>query len=59
MGTHKAKTNLWREKVMKALNLEYKIINNQIVYKGQLKGYNTLVDLLVTECEKLGIEISY
>jgi hypothetical protein len=55
MGTHKAIRADWREKVMKALNLEYTIINNNIVYKGSIKGYNTLVDLLVSERIKLGI----
>lgn len=56
MKTHKANAGEWREKVMKSLKLDYTIdANNQIVYKGDLKGYNTLVDLLVSERIKLGI----
>jgi hypothetical protein len=55
MKTYKANTNEWREKVMKALKLEYTIINNMIVVKGSIGDYKTLVDLLVSEREKLGI----
>lgn len=53
--TFKAGRTDWRENVMKALNLEYTIVNDQIIYKGQLNGYKTLVDLLVTETRILGI----
>ncbi len=55
MKTTKAGRTDWREKVMKALNLDYTIENDKIIYKGSLLGYNTLVDLLVSERIKLNI----
>ncbi len=55
MRTFKANTNDWREKVMKALNLNYTIINDMIVFKGDIGEYKTLVDMLVSERIKLGI----
>jgi hypothetical protein len=55
MKTSKAKRNEWREKVMNALNLSYTLSDNQIVYKGSLGNYKTLLDLLVNERIKLGI----
>lgn len=55
MKTFKANRNDWREKVMKALNLEYTIVNDMIVVKGSIGEYKTLVDLLVSERIKLGI----
>jgi hypothetical protein len=55
MKTYKVATDSWREKVMNALKLDYKIENNQMVYRGDLKGYKTLVELLVNERIKLGI----
>jgi hypothetical protein len=53
--TFKATQSEWREKVLKAINLEYTIDNNMIVVKGSIGEYKTLVDLLVTERIKLGI----
>jgi hypothetical protein len=55
MRTFKAGRTDWREKVMIALNLEYTIVNDKIVFKGSIGEYETLVDLLVTESKKLGI----
>ena len=55
MKTYKANTNEWREKVLKAINLEYTIVNGMIIVKGSIGDYKTLVDLLVSEREKLGI----
>ena len=55
MKTFKANRNDWREKVMKALNLEYTIVNDMIVVKGSIGEYKTLVDLLVSERIKLEI----
>jgi hypothetical protein len=55
MKTYKATTCQWRVNGMKALNLEYTIVNNMIVYKGSIGQYKTLVDMLVTECNKLGL----
>jgi hypothetical protein len=55
--THKAGRSDWREKVMQKLNLQYAIVNNQIVYKGSLGQYKTFVDLLVSERIKNGIAI--
>ena len=55
MKTFKADRNDWREKVMKALNLDYTIINDMIVLKGSIGEYKTLVDMLVSERIKLGI----
>jgi hypothetical protein len=55
MKTYKVATDSLREKVMNALKLDYKIENNKMVYRGDLKGYKTLVDLLVNERIKLGI----
>ena len=55
MRTFKANRNDWREKVMKALNLNYTIVNDMIVMKGSIGEYKTLVDLLVSERIKLGI----
>ena len=55
MKTFKANRNDWREKVMKALNLDYTIINDMIVLKGDIGEYKTLVDMLVSERIKLGI----
>ncbi len=55
MKTSKANRNEWREKVMNALNLSYTLSDNQIVYKGSLGNYKTLVDLLVGERIRLGI----
>ena len=40
---------------MKALNLEYTIVNDMIVVKGSIGDYKTLVDMLVSERIKLGI----
>jgi len=54
--THKAVTCEWREKVMNKLNLEYTILNNQIVYKGSIGEYKTLVGLLVNEAIKNNIK---
>jgi hypothetical protein len=55
MKTFKANRSDWREKVMKALNLEYTIVNDMIVVKGSIGDYKTLVDMLVSERIKLGI----
>jgi hypothetical protein len=55
MKTFKAKRNDWREKVMKALNLDYIIKNEIIVFKGSIGNYETLVELLVIESKKLNI----
>ena len=55
MRTFKANRNNWREKVMKALNLDYTIINDMIVVKGSIGEYKTLVEMLVSERIKLGI----
>jgi hypothetical protein len=55
MKTFKASRNDWREKVMKAINLDYTIVNDMIVVKGSIGEYKTLVDLLVSERIKLGI----
>ena len=55
MKTFKANRSDWREKVMKALNLDYTIIDNMIVFKGSIGEYKTLVDMLVSERIKLGI----
>jgi hypothetical protein len=55
MKTFKANRNDWREKVMKALNLQYTIVNDMIVVKGSIGEYKTLVDLLVSERIKLEI----
>jgi hypothetical protein len=40
---------------MKALNLDYNIINDMIVFNGSIGEYKTLVDMLVSERIKLGI----
>ena len=55
MKTFKANRNDWREKVMKALNLQYTVVNDMIVVKGSIGEYKTLVDLLVSERIKLEI----
>jgi hypothetical protein len=55
MRTHKAGYANWREKVMNELNLTFKVVDGKIIYKGDLLGYKTLVDLLVSERIKLGI----
>lgn len=55
MKTHKANRNDWREKVLKTILIEYTIVNNKIVVKGSIGEYKTLVDLLVSERQKLGI----
>jgi hypothetical protein len=55
MRTFKANRNDWREKVMKALNLDYNIVNDMIVFKGNIGEYKTLVDMLVSERINLGI----
>ena len=55
MKTFKVNKNQWREQVMQALNLEYTIIGNKIVYKGYIGEYNSLVSLLVSEAQKLKI----
>lgn len=55
MKTFKAKRSDWREKVMKALNLDYTINNEIIVFKGSIGNYETLVHLLVSERKKLNI----
>jgi hypothetical protein len=55
MRTFKANRNDWREKVMKALNLDYIIKNEIIVFKGSIGNYETLVELLVIESKKLNI----
>lgn len=55
MKTHKANRNDWREKVLKTLVIEYTIVNNKIVVKGSIGEYKTLVNLLVSERQKLGI----
>ena len=55
MKTFKASKNDWREKVMKSLNLDYTIVNDMIVVKGNIGDYKTLVDMLVSERIKLGI----
>jgi hypothetical protein len=52
---HKAVNSQWREKVLITLNLEYTIIGKNIIFKGDIGNYNTLVDLLVSERIKLGI----
>ena len=54
--TYKVGKAEWREKVLIALNLEYNIIDNQIIFKGDIGNYKTLVDLLVSERIKLSIE---
>lgn len=56
MKTFKANRNDWREKVLQTINLDYTIVGRKIVVKGDIRGYKTLVDLLVIECEKLGIQ---
>lgn len=55
MKSHKASRTDWREKVLKALGLEYTIVNDIIVVNGSIGSYKTLVDLLVSERIKLGI----
>jgi hypothetical protein len=55
MKTFKANRNDWREKVMKALKLDYTIVNDMIVVKGSIGEYKTLVEMLVSERIKLGI----
>ena len=55
--THKAGRTEWREKVMNTLNLNYTIVNNKIIFKGNIGNYKTLVDLLVIEAEKLNIQV--
>jgi hypothetical protein len=54
--TYKVGKTEWREKVLIALNLQYNIIDNQIIFKGDIGNYKTLVDLLVSERIKLSIE---
>jgi hypothetical protein len=55
MKTFKAKRSDWREKVIKALGVDYTIVNDMIVVKGSIGNYKTLVDMLVSERIKLGI----
>jgi hypothetical protein len=55
MKTFKANRIDWREKVMKALNLDYTIVNDMIVFKGSIGEYKTLVDMLVSERIRLNI----
>ena len=55
MKTFKAKRSDWREKVIKALTVDYTIVNDMIVVKGSIGNYKTLVDMLVSERIKLGI----
>jgi hypothetical protein len=54
--THKAGRTNWRENVMNALNLNYTIVNDQIIYKGSIGEYKTLVGLLVSEAKKKNIQ---
>jgi hypothetical protein len=54
--TQKAVKTEWREKVLIALNLEYSIIGKNIIFKGDLGNYETLVNLLVSEAIKLSIK---
>jgi hypothetical protein len=53
MTTHKAKVTSNRVDIMKRLNLPFVIHNANIMYRGSLFGYKTLVSLLVAEGEKL------
>ncbi len=55
LKTHKAVNSQWREEVLITLNLEYTIVGKNIIFKGDIGNYNTLVDLLVSERIKLGI----
>lgn len=53
----KANKTDWREKVMNALGLKYTIVEDMIVYSGEIGGYKTLVDMLVSERTKLNIPL--
>ena len=55
MKTFKANRIDWREEVMKALNLDYTIVKDMIVFKGSIGEYKTLVDMLVSERIRLNI----
>ena len=57
MKTFKAGRTDWREKVMKIHNLQYTVVNDKIVFKGNLGKYKTLVDFLVSEAIILNIQV--
>ena len=55
LKTHKAVNTQWRQEVLITLNLEYTIVGKNIIFKGDIGNYDTLVSLLVRERIKLGI----
>lgn len=56
MKAHKANSTQWRIDVMTVLGLPYTHdTTGKMVYRGDLLGYKTFVDLLVSERIKLGI----
>jgi len=54
--TYKAGRTDWRENVLKALNMNYTVVNDIIIYKGALN--TSLVCFLVDKRIELKIDIS-
>ena len=55
LKTHKAVNTQWRQEVLITLNLEYTIVGKNIIFKGDIGNYDTLVSLFERERIKLGI----